>query len=226
MRARHAAAKVSLRQTAVGLNFLDIYERSGLYPVPALPGWGRAWGVVETVGPACVISSGRSRGVRVVAASALPERVVPVNRLVAIPRRQRPPPHLTQGTDGQFLLRQTHRVRKGDAVVILAAAGGVGSIAGNGRDISARRSSLSSAAKRGETGAASARSTCCCNTSLPGPRRVRELTDGKGACRPIRPRDVRASLDCLRPWTRELRQCFRSGAPLTVLELSRRALCI
>ena len=128
--------EASLRQTAVGLNFLDIYERSGLYPVSGLPsGLGREGaGVVESVGPGV---RNFKPGDRVAYVSSQPgayaqERVMPVNRLVAIPdgvSDRLAAAAMLKGLTAQFLLRQTYRVRKGSAVVILAAAGGVGSIA-------------------------------------------------------------------------------------------------
>jgi NADPH:quinone reductase len=126
--------QVRLRQTALGLNFIDIYERSGLYQVrlPATPG-KEAAGVIEAVGPGVkqlqvgdrVAYSLQGSGAYTAA------RLVPAERLVKIPDAvdDRTAAAATlKGLTAQMLLRQVYRVRKGDALLVHAAAGGVGSI--------------------------------------------------------------------------------------------------
>jgi NADPH2:quinone reductase len=126
--------QVRLRQTAVGLNFIDIYERSGLYqvPLPATPG-KEAAGIVEAVGPGVkqvqvgdrVAYSLQGSGAYAAA------RLVPADRLVKIPNGvdDRTAAAATlKGLTAQMLLRQVYRVRKGDTLLVHAAAGGVGSI--------------------------------------------------------------------------------------------------
>jgi NADPH2:quinone reductase len=126
--------QVRLRQTAVGLNFIDIYERSGLYqvPLPATPG-KEAAGVVEAIGPGVKQVQVGDRvayslhGSGAYAAS----RLVPADRLVKIPDAvdDRTAAAATlKGLTAQMLLRQVYRVRKGDTLLVHAAAGGVGSI--------------------------------------------------------------------------------------------------
>ena len=80
--------EVLIRQTAVGLNYLDVYERTGLYPSPLPTGLGReAAGVIEQLGPGV---RNLAPGDRVAYVSGLPgayaeQRVMPANRLVGIP---------------------------------------------------------------------------------------------------------------------------------------------
>jgi NADPH2:quinone reductase len=124
-----------IRQTAVGLNFIDVYERTGLYPNALPMGLGREGaGVVEALGAGV---RGLAVGDRVAYASSQPgayaqHRVVAANRLVAIPdgvSDRLAAAAILKGLTAQFLLRRTHRVRRGDTVVIHAASGGVGLIA-------------------------------------------------------------------------------------------------
>jgi NADPH2:quinone reductase len=123
-----------VRQTAVGLNFIDVYERTGLYG-GALPGsLGReAAGVIEAVGPGV---REFKVGDRVAYASTTPgayadERVLPVAQLVSVPEGvsdRLAAAAMLKGMTAQILLRRTYKVKKGTVVVVHAAAGGVGSI--------------------------------------------------------------------------------------------------
>lgn len=127
--------EVRLRHTAIGLNFIDIYERTGLYatPLPAVLG-REAAGVVEAVGAKV---KGFTVGDRVAytggGAGAYAEaRLIPAARLVRLPdyiSDQQAAAIMLKGLTAHTLLRKTYRVRKGDFVLIHAAAGGVGSIA-------------------------------------------------------------------------------------------------
>ena len=126
--------EVLVRHTAIGLNFIDVYERTGLYPGRCRRASGtkpRAWS--KPSGRACAtFKVGRPRGVRVERAGRLRrrgrrrgDRLVPIpddvsDRLAAAA--------LLKGMTAQVLLRRTYRVRKGTVVVVHAAAGGVGSI--------------------------------------------------------------------------------------------------
>ncbi len=127
--------QVLLRQTAVGLNYIDVYHRTGLYPVPSLPSvlGLEAAGVVEAVGEG--VTAVRP-GQRVAYASppigAYAEaRLMPADRLVAIPDDiddVQAAGMMLQGMTAQYLLRRTYRVQPGDAILVQAAAGGVGQI--------------------------------------------------------------------------------------------------
>jgi NADPH:quinone reductase len=123
-----------VRQTAVGLNFIDVYERTGLYGGQLPTGLGReAAGVVEAVGPGVRYVK---TGDRVAYASTVPgayadERVMSAAHLVPVPEGvsdRLAAAALLKGMTAQVLLRRTYKVRKGMVVVVHAAAGGVGSI--------------------------------------------------------------------------------------------------
>lgn len=128
-------AEVRLRQHACGLNFIDVYHRTGLYPLPLPSGLGlEGAGVVEAVGSAV---STLKPGDRVAYAGgpigAYAEvRLVPADRLVKLPDAlsfETGAAMMLQGLTAAYLLRKTYRVQAGDAVLIHAAAGGVGTIA-------------------------------------------------------------------------------------------------
>lgn len=129
-----AAGEVRLRHHAVGLNYIDTYHRSGLYPVPLPSGIGlEAAGVVEAVGEGV---SDLAPGDRVAYAGgplgAYSEiRNIPADRLVRLPDAlsfEQGAAMMLQGLTAQYLLRRTYRVQPGDTILIHAAAGGVGLI--------------------------------------------------------------------------------------------------
>jgi len=127
--------EVRVRHTAVGLNFIDVYQRTGLYPgdLPATLG-REAAGVVEAVGARVKhFSIGqRVAYVGTTAGSYSQARLMPAERLVALPDTiddKQAAALMLKGLTVQALLRQTYRVRKSDTVLIHAAAGGVGLIA-------------------------------------------------------------------------------------------------
>jgi NADPH:quinone reductase len=127
--------QVRLRQTAVGLNFLDTYFRSGLYPSQLPAGVGsEGAGTVEEVGDGVAEFK---KGDRVAYAGGPPgsyaeERLMPADRLVKLPdgiSDQQAAAMMLQGMTTEYLLNRTYKVKKGDTVLIHAAAGGVGLIA-------------------------------------------------------------------------------------------------
>jgi NADPH2:quinone reductase len=129
-------AEVLIRHTAIGLNYIDTYHRSGLYPLPALPhGLGvEAAGVVEAVGANV---SGLEPGQRVAYATAGPgayatRRVVRADLVVPIPAGvsdEAAAAVLLKGMTVEYLIRRTYPVRAGETVLWHAAAGGVGLLA-------------------------------------------------------------------------------------------------
>jgi len=128
--------EVLVRHTAIGLNFIDTYHRSGLYPLPLPSGIGlEAAGVVEAVGKGV---TGLKAGDRVAYGTgpigAYSEaRIMPADKLVKLPKTigdREAAAMMLKGMTAQYLLRQTYRVRKGDMVLFHAAAGGVGLIVG------------------------------------------------------------------------------------------------
>jgi NADPH:quinone reductase len=126
--------QVRLRHTAVGLNYIDTYQRSGLYPMPMPSGLGsEAAGVVEEVGPGV---GGLKPGDRVAYAGgpigAYAEgRVMPADRLVPVPAGitdSQAAAMMLKGMTAWYLVRRTHPVKAGETILIHAAAGGVGLI--------------------------------------------------------------------------------------------------
>ncbi len=126
--------QVRLRHTAVGLNYIDTYHRSGLYQLPMPSGLGsEAAGIVEEVGPGV---TDLKPGDRVAYAGgpigAYAEgRVVPADRLVPLPAGitdQQAAAMMLKGMTAWYLIRRTHPVKPGETILIHAAAGGVGLI--------------------------------------------------------------------------------------------------
>ena len=198
-----------IRQPAIGLNFIDVYERTGLYPGELPAGLGREGaGVVEAVGPRV---KSVAVGDRVAYASQQPgayaqERLIAADRVVKIPdgvSDRLAAAAMLKGLTAHFLLRRTHRVRKGDAVVVHAAAGGVGLIAAQwARFLGAQVIGVVGS----DAKAAVAREHGCHHTLVLGrddlAARVREFTGGQGAhvvYDSIGKDTFFASLDCLRP---------------------------
>jgi NADPH2:quinone reductase len=125
--------EVLLRQTAVGLNYIDVYFRTGLYAAPTMPfvpGLEGA-GVVEAVGPEV---TALAVGDRVAYASApigayAEARLMPADRLVKIPdgiSDEQAAAMMLQGMTTQYLVRRTYKIQPGDTILVHAAAGGVG----------------------------------------------------------------------------------------------------
>lgn len=126
--------QAKLRQEAAGLNFIDVYHRTGLYKqeLPFIPGTEGA-GVVESVGPGV---TGMKPGDRVAYAGPIggyaQERLIDADRLVKLPKAisfEQAAAMMLQGMTVHMLLREVHRVEPGETILIHAAAGGVGLIA-------------------------------------------------------------------------------------------------
>ncbi len=129
------AGEVRVRHTAIGLNFIDVYFRTGAYPVqtPFTPGFEAA-GVVEAVGEGV---NNLSVGDRI-AYAAQPigayaeERLIAADRLVKLPDEiadRVGAAIMLKGMTTEYLLRRTYAISAGDTVLFHAAAGGVGLIA-------------------------------------------------------------------------------------------------
>jgi NADPH2:quinone reductase len=130
-----APGEARVRHAAVGLNFIDVYHRTGLYPLPLPSGIGlEGAGVVEAVGEGV---SEVAVGDRVAYAGGpvgayAQVRNLPAHRLLVLPSGiafETAAAMMLQGLTAAYLLRRTYAVRAGDAVLIHAAAGGVGLIA-------------------------------------------------------------------------------------------------
>ena len=130
-----ARGEVRVRNTAIGVNFIDTYQRSGLYQLPLPSGLGsEAAGVVEAVGPGV---DGLSPGDRVAGCTGpigaySTERVMPADRLVKLPdgiEERTAAAMMLKGLTVQYLFRQTYPLKAGETILFHAAAGGVGLIA-------------------------------------------------------------------------------------------------
>ena len=134
---RPGPGEALVRHTAIGVNFIDCYYRSGLYPAPGglplVPG-GEGAGVVEAVGEGV----DRLRpGDRVAYSTTLGaycgQRLIAADRLVKLPEAvadEQAAGMMLKGMTAEYLLRQTFAVKPGDTILFHAAAGGVGLIAG------------------------------------------------------------------------------------------------
>ena len=128
--------EVRLEQTAVGLNYIDVYHRSGLYPLPQMPAviGMEAAGRVEAVGEGV---TELQPGDRVAYAAAPPgayaeARIIPAHRVVKLPdgiSDRQAAGMMLQGMTVEYLIRRTYRAKAGETVLFHAAAGGVGLIA-------------------------------------------------------------------------------------------------
>lgn len=126
--------EVRLLQRAIGLNYIDTYHRSGLYPVPMPSGIGlEGAGVVEAVGPGV---KGLKAGDRVAYGTGplgayAQVRNFPANRLVKLPKAisdETAAAMMLKGMTVRYLLRATYKVKRGETILLHAAAGGVGLI--------------------------------------------------------------------------------------------------
>jgi NADPH2:quinone reductase len=207
---RPGPGEVRLTQSAIGLNFIDIYLRSGLYPLPSLPSviGLEAAGTVEEVGAGV---GDFAPGDRVAYASPPPgayaeERLMPADRLVTLPDEisdRQAAAMMLQGMTVEYLIRRTYRVEPGDTVLFHAAAGGVGLIACQWLTYLGATviGTVGSAEK-----AALAKAHGCHHTinyrEEDFAARVKEITDGAGVpvvYDSIGQATFEASLDCLRP---------------------------
>ena len=232
-----APHEVLLRHAAVGLNFIDIYHRSGLYPLPLSSGLGlEGAGVVEAVGSAVTELKPGDRvayaGGPLSPIGAYAEaRNIPADRLVKLPDGidfKTAAAMMLQGMTAQYLLCRTFRVQAGDTILIQAAAGGVGLIVCQwakalGATVIGTVSS--------EEKAALAKAHGCDHPILYTREnfveRVKEITKGEGVpvvYDSIGKDTFTGSLDCLRPMGMMVTFGNASGPvpPVDTLELSRR----
>lgn len=226
--------QVRVRQTAIGLNYIDTYHRSGLYPVQLPSGLGlEAAGVIEEVGEGVASLKPGDRiayGTGPIGAYA-EIRNLPANRLTRLPESipdETAAGMMLKGMTARYLLRATYVVKPGDTILLHAAAGGVGLIMSQWAKVLGATviGTVGSDAK-----AEIARAHGCdhvINYSTEDTvARVKELTGGKGVpvvYDGVGKDTLMISLDCLRP--RGLMVSFGNASgpvpPLDVLMLSAR----
>jgi NADPH2:quinone reductase len=198
-----------VRHTAVGVNFIDTYHRSGLYPLPLPSGIGvEGAGVVEAVGRGVAHVA---PGDRVAYAGGPPGsysevRLMPADRLLKIPEGisdETAAAMMLKGMTVQYLIRRTYRVQPDDTVLWHAAAGGVGLIACQWlKALGATVIGTVGSDEKAELARAHGCDHAIVYTREDFTKRVREITSGRGV--PVVYDSVgkstfHGSLDCLRP---------------------------
>ena len=129
-----AAGEAQLRQTAIGFNYIDVYQRKGIYQIPLPGGLGfEAAGVVEAVGTGVTAVKPGDRVAYMNAGTGAyaDRRNVAADKLVVLPEAVSDAAAATllfKGMTAQYLLRKTHAVQKGELLLVHSAAGGVGQI--------------------------------------------------------------------------------------------------
>ena len=202
--------EIRIRHEAVGLNYIDVYFRTGLYPAPSLPfspGLEGA-GIVEALGEGVGSLAVGDR----VAYAAPPvgayaqERLMPAEKVVKVPAgidARQAAAMMLQGMTVEYLLRRTCPVRSGDTILFHAAAGGVGLIACQwAKHLGATVIGTVGSDEKAELARAHGCEHTIVYTRENFTERVRELTNGAGV--PVVydavGRDTfEGSLDCLRP---------------------------
>ncbi len=202
--------QIRLRHTAIGLNFIDTYFRSGLYPPPAglplVPGLEAA-GVVEATGEGV---AGLKVGQRVAYGTGplgaySTERLIPAEKVIALPDAigdETAAAMMLKGLTAQYLLRQTYVVKPGDTILFHAAAGGVGLIACQwAKHLGATVIGTAGSREKAELAKAHGCDHVILYRDEDVPAKVKELTGGKGV--PVVYDGVGKdtfvmSLDCLR----------------------------
>jgi len=225
------AGEVRLKQNAVGLNFIDVYERTGLYPNPLPLTLGReAAGVIDAVGPKVQGFAIGDRVAYVLGGAYTEQRLIPADRIVKLPdgiRDSVAAAVMLKGLTAQALLRKTYRVKRGDVVLIHAAAGGVGLLMTQwakylGARVVAVVGSQEKAALVRDHGA-----DLVLLTDDDWVRAARDYTRGQGVAvvyDSVGQATFMRSLDCLRPLGMMVTFGNASGPvpPLAPLELSKR----
>jgi NADPH:quinone reductase len=204
-----AAGEATIRHHAVGLNYIDVYHRSGLYPLALPSGIG-----IEGAGVVAAVGTGVSEvkvGDRVAYAGgplgAYAEvRNIPAHRLLRLPDGiafATAAAMMLQGLTVAYLLRRTYRVQPGDAVLIQAAAGGVGLIACQwAKALGATVIGTVGSAAKGELAKAHGCDHVINYSNEDFTRRVRDITGGEGVAvvyDGVGKDTFAGSLDCLRP---------------------------
>ena len=228
------AGEAQVRHTAIGLNYIDVYDRTGLYAMPLPGGLGReAAGVVVALGPK---TKGFRKGDRVAYVHSQPGtyaqlRNVPAARLVKVPKGvsdEQAAALMLKGLTAQYLLRRTYRVQRGDWILVHAAVGGVGSILCQwARALGAKVIGIVGT----EAKAVLARKDGCKHVLIAGQdnilESVKKLTKGAGVAvvyDSVGKDTFMESLDCLQPLGMMVSYGNASGPPplISPMELTKR----
>ena len=204
-----AAGEVLIRQTAIGINYLDVYHRSGFYTLPLPSGVGsEAAGVVERTGPQV---ANLKAGDRVAYAGGAPgsyasHRIVPAARLVTIPdgvSDEVAAAVMLKGMTVEYLLNRCYPLKPGEFVLFHAAAGGVGLLAGQwGRHLGAKMIGVAGGAVKGRLAREHGYAEVIDRTREDVVERVKAITGGGGVSvvyDSVGKATFETSLKCLRP---------------------------
>jgi NADPH2:quinone reductase len=198
-----------IRHEAVGVNFVDVYQRSGLYkiPLPAVAG-NEGSGVVEAVGAGVTqVKPGDRVAYAGATGSYCQVRTIAADRLCILPEGltfEQGAAMMLKGLTVQYLTRRTYRVQPGDTVLFHAAAGGVGSIACQWlKALGARVIGTAGSKDKCELALSNGADVCINYRTENIAERVREITNGEGV--PVVYDSVgkdtfEESLKCLRPF--------------------------
>jgi len=198
-----------VRQVAAGLNFIDVYFRTGLYKVPAFPSaiGNEGAGVVEAVGDGVTeVAVGDRVAYCMSLGSYTQRRLIPAKQLVKIPRgitEEQAAAAMLKGCTVQYLIRQTYPVQVGETVLFHAAAGGCGLIACQWlKHLGVRVIGTVGTAEKADLARAHGCDHPIVYTEENFVDRVKELTDGRGV--PVVYDSVgrdtfNDSLECLQP---------------------------
>lgn len=202
--------QVRIRQTACGLNYIDVYMRDGIYPLPQLPATlgMEAAGVVETVGEGVTdLAIGDRVAYAMIVGGYAEERIIDAAKLIKLPdaiNDQTGAAMMLQGLTAHYLLFRSYPVKAGDTILIYAAAGGVGLMVCQwAKHLGATVIGVVGSQEKAELAMANG----CDHPILYGKEniaeRVRELTNGEGAAAAydsMGKDTFEASLDSLRPF--------------------------
>jgi NADPH2:quinone reductase len=221
--------EVRLRHEAVGLNFIDVYHRTGLYPLPSLPAVPgmEGSGKVEAVGDGVTEVAAGDR----VAYAGLPPgayaqvRRIPADRLIKLPESittHQAAAMMLQGMTARYLLRGCFDVKAGDTILIHAAAGGVGSIVCQwAKHLGATVIGTVGSEEKAATATANGCDYPILYTKEEFVARVKEITNDRGVdvvYDSVGQATFMKSLDCLRPLGTMV-SFGQSSGPVAPLEL-------
>ena len=200
--------QIRLRHTAVGLNFIDVYHRTGLYPLPLPLILGtEGAGVVEALGPGVTdLKPGDRVAYAGVTGAYAEERLLQADRVVKIPAGisdHQAAAMMLQGMTVRYLIREVYPVKAGDTILIHAAAGGVGLILCQwARSLGATVIGTVSSEEKAELARANGCHHPILYTRDDFQKRVMEITEGRKlpvVYDSIGKDTFTQSLDCLRP---------------------------
>ncbi|MFW2371896.1 MAG: quinone oxidoreductase family protein [Gammaproteobacteria bacterium] len=208
--AKPGPGQVRLRQTACGLNYIDIYMRNGVYPVAELPAvlGMEAAGVVEELGEGVTeLAMGDRVAYAMVVGGYAEERIIDAHRLIKIPETiddKTAASMMLKGLTAHYLLFRTYPVKAGDTILVYAASGGVGLMLCQwAKHLGATVIGCVGSKQKADLAMANG----CDHPVFYGEeniaQRVRELTQGEGVAvvyDAIGQQTFEASLDCLRPF--------------------------